>query len=67
MIERLRSYMTSRIPASASPEIEILRASIRRHEETIRLLEIELSETRRVLEQKIERLIRLLEPRDSGV
>jgi hypothetical protein len=39
------------IPPTADAEIEWLRVAIRRHEETIRLLELELSETRRLLEK----------------
>jgi hypothetical protein len=39
------------IPPTADAEIERLRVAIRRHEETIRLLELELSETRRLLEK----------------
>ncbi len=49
------------IPPAADAEIEWLRVAIRRHEETIRLLKLELSEARRLLEKKIEHLARLVE------
>jgi hypothetical protein len=48
-------------PTGRSEEIEQLRVAIRRHEETIRLLEAELSEVCRLLTQKIGRLALLIE------
>jgi hypothetical protein len=51
----------TQIPVSASPEIERLQVRIRRYEEAIRLLELELSETQRLVGQAVGRLATILD------